>query len=252
MRECRGEKAGEDKSGTSRSCAAVVPLKGPANRRRTGPGLACRPLVLPELPALPRARTVLLLVDLINPLQFDGAEELAAPALQAAAAVAALKRDANARGVPTIYVNDNFGHWRSDFRGLVTLCRRLRGPAGTLARLLAPTASDFTVLKPRHSSFHATPLEPLLERMGSTATGDHRSGHRPVRCSSPQWTPSCVASRCGCRRTAPPRKVLPACRPRGGHGTALKCHIAADAQQRLLTDSTPGSPCWHGGCPLFA
>jgi nicotinamidase-related amidase len=123
--------------------------------------------VLPELSALPRARTVLLLVDLINPLQFGGAEELAAPALQAAAAVAALKRDANARGVPTIYVNDNFGHWRSDFRGLVALCRRLRGPAGTLARLLAPKARDFTVLKPRHSGFHATPLELLLERMGT-------------------------------------------------------------------------------------
>jgi len=123
--------------------------------------------MLPELPALPHAHTVLLLVDLINPLQFDGAERLAEPALQAAAAVAALKRDAAARGVPAIYVNDNFGHWRSDFHGLVALCRRLQGPAAALARLLAPQARDFTVLKPRHSGFHATPLELLLERMGS-------------------------------------------------------------------------------------
>lgn len=123
--------------------------------------------MLPQLPALPRARTVLLLVDLINPLDFDGAERLAAPALQAAAAVAALKRDAAERGVPAIYVNDNFGHWRSDFRGLVAVCRRAGGAAAVLARLIAPRAADFTVLKPRHSGFHATPLRLLLERMGA-------------------------------------------------------------------------------------
>ena len=92
---------------------------------------------------------------------------LAGPALQAAAAVAALKREAAARGVPAIYVNDNFGHWRSDFRSLVATCRRRKGPAARLARLLAPHARDFTVLKPRHSGFHATPLELLLERMGT-------------------------------------------------------------------------------------
>jgi len=123
--------------------------------------------VLPELPALPRARTALLLVDMINPLQFEGAQQLAAPALQAAKALAALKREAAVRGVPSIYVNDNFGHWRSDFRSLVAHCRRLKGPAARLARLLRPESHDFAVLKPRHSGFHGTPLELLLERMGT-------------------------------------------------------------------------------------
>jgi nicotinamidase-related amidase len=123
--------------------------------------------VLPELPSLPRAHTALLLVDMINPLRFDGAAQLAAPALQAAIALAALKREAAARGVPSIYVNDNFGHWRSDFRSLVARCRRLTGPAARLARLMQPDSRDFAVLKPRHSGFHGTPLELLLERMGT-------------------------------------------------------------------------------------
>jgi nicotinamidase-related amidase len=136
-----------------------------ASVRRPGAHIAGCRLVPLELSALPQARTVLLLIDLINPMQFDGAEQLSAPAVKAAAAVAALKRDAAARGVPAVYVNDNFGHWRSDFHGLVTLCRRLRGTSGTLARMLAPHARDFTVLKPRHSGFHATPLGFLLERM---------------------------------------------------------------------------------------
>lgn len=123
--------------------------------------------VLPELADLPHAPTVLLLVDFINPLQFDAAQLLAEPALQAASHAARLKRDACRRGVSTIYVNDNFGHWRSDFRDLVSHCRQLRGAAARIARLLAPRPEDLTVLKPRHSGFHATPLDMLLKRMGT-------------------------------------------------------------------------------------
>lgn len=123
--------------------------------------------MLPELPALPRAPTVLLLVDFINPLDFPGAQDLATPALEAARAAAALKRDAVARGVPAVYVNDNFGHWQSDFRGLVAHCRGLGGGAAMLARRLAPKRSDYTLLKPRHSAFHGTPLQLLLQSMGA-------------------------------------------------------------------------------------
>ncbi len=60
--------------------------------------------------------TALLLIDVINDLAFDGSEELVAQAETMAAALARLKRRAAAAGVPTIYINDNFGQWRSDFR----------------------------------------------------------------------------------------------------------------------------------------
>ncbi|MDN3921541.1 cysteine hydrolase family protein [Roseateles violae] len=127
-----------------------------------GRSAASRPLLQPTLP---RSRTVLLLVDFINPLQFDGAEALAPPALQAAAAAAALKKTLAARGVRAIYVNDNFGHWQSDFKALLAGCRRQGGAAAKLARLLAPGPDDLTVLKPRHSAFLATPLDLLLTQM---------------------------------------------------------------------------------------
>ena len=38
-------------------------------------------------------------------------------------------------------------------------------PAGEIARLLYPQASDLTILKPRHSAFYASPLELLLTEM---------------------------------------------------------------------------------------
>lgn len=110
---------------------------------------------------------MLLVVDFINPLDFPGADELAGPAVAAAGATAALKQRLCADGVPVVYVNDNFGHWRSDFRHLVAHCRGLQGSAGALVRRLAPAPGDLTVLKPRHSGFHQTPLELLLTQMGA-------------------------------------------------------------------------------------
>src|SRR5216110_2780838 len=65
---------------------------------------------------------VLLLVDVINDLEFPGGDVLARHALPAAKNIAALKDKATRAGILTIYVNDNFGKWRSDFRTLVSHC----------------------------------------------------------------------------------------------------------------------------------
>jgi nicotinamidase-related amidase len=118
-------------------------------------------------PKLPPSRRVLLMVDFINPMEFVGAEELAPYARAAAAATAALRKRFTAAAERTIYVNDNFGQWRSDFRHLVSHCRRQGGAAGALARQLPPGEEDLMVLKPRHSGFHATPLDLLLEQLGA-------------------------------------------------------------------------------------
>lgn len=114
---------------------------------------------------LPKSQRVLLLVDFITALDFPGAEQLAAPALAAARATAGLKKRLGAQGVPTIYANDNFGVWQSDFRRLVSRCLGLPGEAGEIARVLQPHEDDLTVLKPRHSAFYASPLELLLDQM---------------------------------------------------------------------------------------
>ena len=61
----------------------------------------------------------LLSVDMINPFTFPNAEHMFPAIVATAARIQALKRRAHAEGVPTIYVNDNFGTWRNDFRTLV-------------------------------------------------------------------------------------------------------------------------------------
>ena len=64
---------------------------------------------------VPVAGSAVLLIDVINDLEFDGSEALVAQAEPMATRLAVLKRRASAVGVPCIYINDNFGQWRSDF-----------------------------------------------------------------------------------------------------------------------------------------
>ena len=116
-------------------------------------------------PSLPPSPTVLVLVDFINPLDFDGADALAPPALAAARATATLRRRVARDGVQTIYANDNYGVWRSDFKAVWARCRALRGAPAEIARLLQPRRADLTILKPRHSAFYSTPLDLLLRQL---------------------------------------------------------------------------------------
>lgn len=108
----------------------------------------------------------LLLVDVINELEFPGAEKLYPRAVPMARRLAALKARAAAAGVPCIYVNDNFGQWRSDFRTLVERCLG-SGRGQAVARLLAPSGEDYFVLKPMHSGFQSTTLDLLLRELGA-------------------------------------------------------------------------------------
>ena len=64
-----------------------------------------------------KSRLALVLVDVINDLEFEGGERMLEHALSAAQRIAELKARATAAGVPTIYANDNFGRWRSNLRG---------------------------------------------------------------------------------------------------------------------------------------
>jgi nicotinamidase-related amidase len=116
--------------------------------------------------AVPVAGTALLLIDVINDLAFDGSGPLVAQAESMAAPLARLKRRATTAGVPTIYINDNFGQWRSDFRRTVAHCTARSSPGHRVSKRLRPTARDYFVLKPKHSGFFDTTLDTLLETLG--------------------------------------------------------------------------------------
>ena len=105
----------------------------------------------------------LLLIDVINDLEFDGGEKLIEYAMPMARNIAKLKLEAKKRSVPCLYVNDNFGQWKSDFKHLVKRCSSEGVRGAPITRELAPQDDDYFILKPRQSGFFQTPLDLLLQ-----------------------------------------------------------------------------------------
>lgn len=114
-----------------------------------------------------RAKAALLLIDVINDLAFPEGPRMRPQAVRMARAVARLKVRARDAGIPTVYVNDNFGIWKSDFRSVVEHCLRDGVPGAPLAQMLAPGDDDYFVLKPKHSGFYSTTLDLLLAHLGA-------------------------------------------------------------------------------------
>lgn len=109
-----------------------------------------------------KSPVALLIIDMINDLEFPGGDELEKPACMAADAIAKLKRRAKDHKIPVVYVNDNFGRWRSDFNEVIehVLTDGVRGHS--LAEVLRPDEDDYFVLKPKNSAFYETTLDMLL------------------------------------------------------------------------------------------
>lgn len=63
-----------------------------------------------------RCEMALLLIDVITPLDFPEAGQLVRYVPAMTRQISQLKKRAQKAGVPVIYVNDNFGRWRSYFR----------------------------------------------------------------------------------------------------------------------------------------
>jgi len=110
-----------------------------------------------------KSNVALLLIDVINDLEFESGGELLRHALPMAERLAALKRRAKEAGVPVIYVNDNFGKWQSDFKRILEHCLRDDVRGRPLAEFLRPEEDDYFVLKPKHSGFFSTTLDILLD-----------------------------------------------------------------------------------------
>ena len=109
----------------------------------------------------------LLLIDVINDLEFPEGTQLLKHALPAARRIAVLREQAREHAVPVIYVNDNFGRWRSDFQAQIRHCLREGACGRPIVELLRPQEPDYFVLKPKHSGFCATPLQILLGHLGA-------------------------------------------------------------------------------------
>ncbi len=114
-----------------------------------------------------QAAAALLLIDVINDFEFEGGEALLEQALPVGKNIANLKHLAKQAGIPAIYVNDNFGKWRSDLNKILSHCLEDDVRGEPFVKLVLPEEDDYFVLKPKHSGFYRTSLELLLEHLGA-------------------------------------------------------------------------------------
>jgi nicotinamidase-related amidase len=109
----------------------------------------------------------LLLIDVINDLEFEGSQLLSRQTLPMAKKIAVLKERSRLLGIPTIYVNDNFGKWRSDFQKQIQHCLHDGVRGQQMVEQLKPGEDDYFILKPKHSGFFSTTLDTLLAYLGT-------------------------------------------------------------------------------------
>jgi nicotinamidase-related amidase len=113
------------------------------------------------------ARAALLIVDVINGLEFPGGDVLLEPALAMAEQIHRLKQACRAAGIPVIYANDNFGRWRSRFDEITRHYLEQSCRGAPIIQRLMPDGDDYDIVKPKHSAFYATPLDLLLKHLGA-------------------------------------------------------------------------------------
>ena len=109
----------------------------------------------------------LLLIDVINDLEFPEGKQLLRHALPMAANIARLKKRLKKAGIPAVYVNDNFGRWQSNLQVLIDHCLEDGVLGEKMVRQLLPEEDDYFVLKPKHSAFFSTTLDTLLRYLGA-------------------------------------------------------------------------------------
>ena len=177
-----------------------------------------------------KSRVALLLVDVINHFEFPDGKEILHRALPIAPPLARFKKRARAAGVPTIYVNDNFGQWRSDTKRLLQYCLRPEAPGLHFVEQLQPDDEDYFVLKPMHSAFYQTPLDLLLRELGAASI--ILSGLATNSCIL------CTAHDANMRhfKVIVPRDCC-AARTAREHSQALE-HIASMADAKVVTSSS--------------
>ncbi|KUN41117.1 isochorismatase [Streptomyces longwoodensis] len=110
------------------------------------------------------SKSALIVIDMINTYDHKDAELLLPSARRVVPVVADLLQRARSRDIPVIYVNDNFGEWRSHHGELLE--KALSGPHADLVEPLRPDDASLFVVKARHSIFFETPLTYLLQQQG--------------------------------------------------------------------------------------
>lgn len=113
-----------------------------------------------------KSATALLIIDMINTLDFPEGKSLLKHALPVAKNILRMKKKLKKKKIPVIYLNDHYGHWRDDWKEVYEHCTQEKFLGKDLSPILEPEDDDYFLLKPKHSGFFGTQLDLLLTELG--------------------------------------------------------------------------------------
>lgn len=108
-------------------------------------------------------KSALIVIDMINTYDHPDAELLIPSVRTALPHLVRILERARKESVPVIYVNDNFGEWRSHHGEIIETT--LAGANAELVEPILPDGDSLFVVKARHSIFFETPLDYLLTQL---------------------------------------------------------------------------------------
>ncbi|WP_442597309.1 isochorismatase family cysteine hydrolase [Neobacillus sp. D3-1R] len=109
------------------------------------------------------SKTALIIIDIMNPFEFEHGRTLAEKTLQILLPLQQLKAYFKQNRLPIIYVNDHFNLWQANLEKIIQHCQNDLNQ--TILHKLKPSEEDYFLIKPKHSAFFGTALHTLLHQL---------------------------------------------------------------------------------------
>ncbi|WP_245948541.1 isochorismatase family cysteine hydrolase [Falsibacillus pallidus] len=106
----------------------------------------------------------LLIIDIINPFDFEHGAVLAGHTARIVQPLSRLKQQCKEKNIPVIYINDHYNLWQANLETIYQKC--LNDQNEMILSHLKPGPDDYFLIKPKHSAFYGTALNTLLYHLG--------------------------------------------------------------------------------------
>jgi nicotinamidase-related amidase len=109
------------------------------------------------------SKTALLIIDILNPFDFEHGRTLAEHTTKAVEPLKSLRANCHEKEIPIIYINDHYNLWQADLEKIYKKC--LNDRSQPVIDPLKPGQNDYFLIKPKHSAFYGTALNTLLHSL---------------------------------------------------------------------------------------
>jgi nicotinamidase-related amidase len=109
------------------------------------------------------SKSALLIIDILNPFDFDHGSTLAKHTEKIVEPLKTLRNVCQKKQIPVIYINDHYNLWQADLKKIYNKC--LNDLSQPIIKPLKPGEDDYFLIKPKHSAFYGTALNTLLHAL---------------------------------------------------------------------------------------